>query len=247
MRTCQAEKSAPSHQRIRIDGATSTQIASDVISRSSPSSEMARRNKRNTGVGLAGATIVWLIFQRIGYSFITFICRLSILSLVALFLWSNFSFYIKKTTFNFPEITLPEDLCNIVALSLTDAFNKAIGELRKVALGKDTVKFLQAVFAMWFVSVASSWLDFLTIVYMSAVFILMMPLLHDERNDDQVDSYAQKAKSRITKQYSTLDGKVRLNFTRVPFIVDNKQEQQQQQQLESGLPVSNMDGQSTEQ
>ncbi|KAL2238450.1 UNVERIFIED_CONTAM: Reticulon-like protein B1 [Sesamum indicum] len=171
------------------------------------------RNKQISAALLAGATVIWLLFERIGYHLITFICHCLILSLATLFLWSNLSFFVNKAPYNFPEIVLPEDLCMSAARLLTDRCNKAFAIFRAVA----------AILVLWVLSIIGGWFDFLTLVYIIFVMILTMPLLY-ERHEDQVDSYALKAKSKLQKQYSKLDEKVLQKLPKVPLGADNKQQ-----------------------
>ncbi|GER28145.1 reticulon-like protein [Striga asiatica] len=187
-----------------------------------PADVILWRNKQISGALLAGSTVIWLLFEWIGYRLIPFICHSLIFSLASLFLWSNLSFFMNKSPFSFPEIVLSEDICKNAALLLTERCNKAIGCLWGVASGKDVKKFLTAIFALWFVSVFGSWFDFLTIVYIIFVMILTMPSLY-EKHEDQVDNYALKAKAQLNKQYSQLDEKVLQKLPKVPFITDNKQ------------------------
>ncbi|KAK4407593.1 Reticulon-like protein B5 [Sesamum angolense] len=165
-----------------------------------PADVILWRNKQISAALLAGATVIWLLFERIGYHLITFICHCLILSLATLFLWSNLSFFVNKAPYNFPEIVLPEDLCMSAARLLTDRFNKAFAIFRAVAVGKDLKRLLY-----YF------------------VMILTMPLLY-EKHEDQVDSYALKAKSKLQKQYSKLDEKVLQKLPKVPLGADNKQQ-----------------------
>ncbi|KAI3461747.1 hypothetical protein Pfo_018410 [Paulownia fortunei] len=187
-----------------------------------PADVILWRNKQISAALLAGSTVIWLLFEWIGYYLIPFICHSLILSLASLFLWSNLSFFVNKSPINFPEIALPEDLCMSIALLLRDRCNKAIGYFWEVASGKDLKKFLSAILALWVVSVVGSWFDFLTIVYIIFVMILTMPPLY-EKHEDQVDTYAKKAKAKLKRQYSTLDEKVLQKLPKVPFITDNKQ------------------------
>ncbi|EYU36885.1 hypothetical protein ABFS82_14G062400 [Erythranthe guttata] len=187
-----------------------------------PADVILWRNKQISAALLAGSTVIWLLFEWIGYYLVPFICHSLILSLATLFLWSNLSSFVNKSPINFPEIELPEDLCMNAALLLTERFNKAIAILWQIASGKDVKKFLSAVLGLWVVSVVGSWFDFLTIVYIIFVTILTMPPLY-EKHEDQVDSYAQKAKAKLKRQYSTLDEKVLQKLPKVPFINDNKQ------------------------
>ncbi|CAA0842407.1 Reticulon-like protein B6 [Striga hermonthica] len=204
------------------------------------------RNKQISAALLAGSTVIWLLFEWVGYRPVPFICHSLIFSLASLFLWSNLSFFMNKSPISFPEIVLSEDICKNAALLLIERCNKAIGFLWGVASGKDIKKFLtvnslyfekkwalvkygnliviilQAIFALWFVSIFGSWFDFLTIVYIMFVMILTMPSVY-EKHEDQVDNYALKAKAQLKKQYSQLDEKVLQKLPKVPFITDNKQ------------------------
>ncbi|XP_057772672.1 reticulon-like protein B5 [Salvia miltiorrhiza] len=180
------------------------------------------RNKQMSAALLAGSTVIWLLFEWIGYHLIPFICHFLILALASLFLWSNLAFYVHKAPLNFPEIELPQDLCMTVALLLRDRCNQGISMLWEVASGKDLKRFLTAIFALWIISIVGSWFDFLTIVYIINVLILTMPPLY-EKHEDQVDSYALKAKAKLKRQYSKLDEKLLQKLPKVPFISDNKQ------------------------
>ncbi|XP_047966831.1 reticulon-like protein B5 [Salvia hispanica] len=186
-----------------------------------PADVILWRNKHMSAALLASFTVIWLLFEWIGYHLIPFICHFLILTLATLFLWSNLSFYVHKSPLNIPEIELPWDLCMTVALLLRDRCNQAISMLWEVASGKDLKRFLTTIFALWVISMVGSWFDFLTIIYIINVLILTMPPLY-EKHEDQVDSYALKAKARLKRQYSKLDEKVLQKLPKVPFISDNK-------------------------
>ncbi|CAA0820643.1 Reticulon-like protein B5 [Striga hermonthica] len=187
-----------------------------------PADVILWRNKQISAALLAGSTVIWLLFEWIGYRLIPFICHSLILSLASLFLWSNLSFFVNKSPINFPEIVLSEDICKNAALLLTHRLNEALSFFFGVISAKDFKKFLTAIFALWFVSVFGSWFDFLTIVYIIFVMILTMPSLY-EKHEDRVDNYALKAKANLKRQYSQLDEKVLQKLPKVPFITDNKQ------------------------
>lgn len=55
------------------------------------------RNKQISAALLAGSTVIWLLFEWIGYYLIPFICHSLILSLATMFLWSNLSFFVNKS------------------------------------------------------------------------------------------------------------------------------------------------------
>nr|XP_016477748.1 PREDICTED: reticulon-like protein B1 [Nicotiana tabacum] len=107
-----------------------------------PADILLWRNKQISAGMLAAATVIWLLFEWIGYHLLTFICHSLILTLAILFFWSNISHFVNKTPMEFPEIVLPEKLWTEVALLLRDRFNWAFSVFWEVASGKDLKKFL---------------------------------------------------------------------------------------------------------
>ncbi|CAI9776544.1 unnamed protein product [Fraxinus pennsylvanica] len=95
-----------------------------------PADVVIWRNKQMSGGLLADATVIWLLFEWIGYHLINFLCHSLILSLATLFLWSNLSYSVNRSASNFPQIVLPEDLCMNIALLLRDRCNQAFGIFR---------------------------------------------------------------------------------------------------------------------
>ncbi|XP_016492585.1 reticulon-like protein B5 [Nicotiana tabacum] len=188
-----------------------------------PADILLWRNKQISAGMLAAATVIWLLFEWIGYHLLTFICHSLILTLAILFFWSNISHFVNKTPMEFPEILLPEKLWTEVALLLRDRFNWAFGVFWEVASGKDLKKFLYSILGLWIVSIVGSWFDFLTLVYILFVMLLIVPWFY-EKHEDQVDIYAQKAKKELKRQYSHLDEKVLQKLPKVPFVKDSKQQ-----------------------
>ncbi|CAN4126483.1 unnamed protein product [Withania somnifera] len=189
-----------------------------------PADILLWRNKQISAGMLAAATVIWLLFEWIGYHLLTFICHSLILTLAILFFWSNISHFVSKTPMEFPEIVLPEELWTQVALLLRDRFNWAFGLFWEVASGKNMKKFLYTIIGLWIVSIVGSWFDFLTIVYILFVMLLTLPWFY-EKHEDQVDTYAQKAKKELKRQYSHLDEKVLQKLPKVPFVKDSNKQQ----------------------
>jgi len=57
------------------------------------------RNKRISGSVLAGATVIWMLFEWLNYHFLTLVCLALVLSMSALFLWSNAAVFINRLVF----------------------------------------------------------------------------------------------------------------------------------------------------
>ncbi|KAL7264128.1 hypothetical protein ACSBR1_002141 [Camellia fascicularis] len=179
------------------------------------------RNKQISAGMLASATVIWLLFEWIEYHLLTFVCHSLIFSLAMLFLFSNLSSFANNSPLKFPEFEMPEDLLVRIALLLRDQLNLAIATFREVALGKDLKKFLYITVGLWVTSVVSSWFDFLTLLYIMFVLLQTIPFLY-EMQEDQVDTYAEKAMVEIKKQYAVLDGKVIQKIPKLPFMKDDK-------------------------
>ncbi|KAK1391057.1 hypothetical protein POM88_019235 [Heracleum sosnowskyi] len=114
------------------------------------------RNKQLSASMLAASTVIWLLFERVGYHVLSFICNSLILSLAALFLWSNLSSFLNKSPPVLPELSLPEDVTMKVALLLRQYINKAFMVLTDVASKKDVKKFLYVILGLYVISVVAS-------------------------------------------------------------------------------------------
>ncbi|KAH0663492.1 hypothetical protein KY284_028423 [Solanum tuberosum] len=180
------------------------------------------RKKKISGGLLAGATVIWFLFECSGYHLLTLICHSLIVSLAILFFWSNLSLFVNKSFVELPKIELPEELWMRLVLLLRDQCTCVYGIFREVASGNDLKKFLYAIFSLWIVSIVGRWFSFLTLVYLTTVMLLTVPFFY-EKYGDQVDTYGEMAIKELRKQYSQVDEKV-LQKLPIPFIKDSKQE-----------------------
>ncbi|KAK6788277.1 hypothetical protein RDI58_016802 [Solanum bulbocastanum] len=180
------------------------------------------RKKKISGGLLAGATVIWFLFECSGYHLLTLICHSLIVSLAILFFWSNLSLFVNKSFVELPKIELPEELWMRLVLLLRDQCTCASGIFREVASGNDLKKFLYAIFSLWIVSIVGRWFSFLTLVYLITVMLLTVSFFY-EKYGDQVDTYGEMAIKELRKQYSQVDEKV-LQKLPIPFIKDSKQE-----------------------
>ncbi|XP_019708813.1 reticulon-like protein B6 isoform X1 [Elaeis guineensis] len=211
-----------------------------VLGGGKPADIVLWRNKQMSASILAGVTVLWLLFECIGYHFLTFICHSLIFFLVVLFLWSNAASFVNRPPPNFPEVILPEDLFLSIVHSVRHKVNETFAIFRYVASGKDLKKFLmvklqylisvlcnlplilsrkivvQVVTGLWVLSKMGSWFSFLTFFYIVFVLLYSLPALY-EKYEDQVDAAAEKAIIQMNKQYAVLDEKLLCKIPRCPF------------------------------
>ncbi|CAK8573436.1 unnamed protein product [Lathyrus sativus] len=178
-----------------------------VLGGGKPADILLWRNKRCTGMALGAGTALWVFFELMQYHLITLICHLMILSLGALFLWSNASVFIHKSPLQIPHIQVPQERALEVASVLRVEINQMFTILRDIGTGRDIKKFLTVVAGLWVISVIGSWFNFLTLFYLFYLSLFTLPLVY-EKHEDQVDALAEKAMIEIKKQYAVLDAKV---------------------------------------
>ncbi|XP_073113439.1 reticulon-like protein B1 [Elaeis guineensis] len=197
---------------------TTTVLAADII---------LWKSKQMSGSILAGVTIIWLLFEWMGYHLLTCICHSLIFLLAVSFIWFNAASIVNRSPPKFPEVILPEDMFLNRAQAVRYQINEAFATFRYVALGKDLKQILASIFVMlviaglWVVSLIGSWFSFLTLSYIVFLIIYTAPALY-EKYEDQVDNIAEKATVEINKHYAVLDEKILQMIPRGPFA-DKKQ------------------------
>ncbi|GAU32333.1 hypothetical protein TSUD_43750 [Trifolium subterraneum] len=178
-----------------------------VLGGGKPADILLWRNKKLTGMALGAGTALWVFFELMEYHLITLICHLLILSLGALFLWTNASVFIHKSPMQIPNISIPQESIIEAVTVLRIEINRGFTILREIGTGRDIRKFLTVVGVLWVISVIGSWFNFLTLFYLFYLSLFTLPLVY-EKNEDQVDALAEKAMIEIKKQYAVLDAKV---------------------------------------
>ncbi|KAG5004947.1 hypothetical protein JHK82_028971 [Glycine max] len=186
-----------------------------VLGGGKPADILLWRNRRSTGVVLGAGTAFWIFFELMQYHLITFICHLLIVSLAALFLWSNASVFIHKSSLHIPHVALPEECVHQVASALTIEINRAFVIVREIGTGRDLKKFLSSSLVVMFaftdfVQTVAAEVGLIKVFFvMLPVFVSLftLPLLY-EKYEDQVDALGEKAMIEIKKQYAVFDAKV---------------------------------------
>ncbi|KAJ3682934.1 hypothetical protein LUZ60_013161 [Juncus effusus] len=174
------------------------------------------RNKQVSGGILAGITVIWLLFEWIGYHLLTFSCHALMLVLAISFVWSSAASLVNRSPPKFLEIILAEDLCIQIAQTVRHEINEALITLHYIASGNDLKTFLKVIAGLWLVSIVGSWFSLLTLSYIVFLIAYTGPVFY-EKYEDHVDSYGDKAIIQIKKYYEVLDEKVLQKVPRGPF------------------------------
>lgn len=165
------------------------------------------RNKKISASVLSSATAVWVLFQWLNYHFLTLLCFALVLGMVVLFLWSNASGLVNRSSSRPPHMVLPEELFANIGISVGAEVNRALGFLQDVACGRNLKQFLAVVASLLAVAMIGSCCNFLTVLYIGFVAAHTLPVLY-ERYEDQVDGFIYKVLEQLQGHYQKLDAGV---------------------------------------
>ncbi|EPS64109.1 hypothetical protein M569_10676 [Genlisea aurea] len=179
------------------------------------------RSKKHSAAFLGGSTLLWILFEILGYHLLTLVCYILIFAIVSLFSWSNATVFLNKRPPHIPDVQLPEEPFIEVVSALRAVINRLLKELRGIASGRDFKKFLQVIGSLWVLSIVGSFFNFLTLAYALSVLFFTVPAVY-EKYDDKIDGFAEKGVSEIKRRYAVLDAKYLRKIPRVPL--DKKSE-----------------------
>ncbi|KAF8413444.1 hypothetical protein HHK36_001431 [Tetracentron sinense] len=165
------------------------------------------RNKKISASVLTGATAIWVLFEWLNYHFLTLVCFVLVLGMLALFLWSNASGLLNRSASQIPRLVLPGELFLNISVSIGAEVNRFLGILQDIACGGNLKQFIMVVAGLWAVAVIGSWCNFLTVLYIGFVAAHTLPVLY-ERYEDQVDGFVYQLLEQLQHNYRKLDAGV---------------------------------------
>lgn len=149
--------------------------------------------RRDVSVGIVlGMLAAWLIFERSGYTLLSFVSRVLLLLISILFTWAKAAAILNRPPPPIPEIHLAEEVMNEAAVLVRAHVNMVLLAFHDIALGKDSKLFYRVAISLWLISTIGSLSDFLTLFYTSLVIVLTIPMLY-EKYEDYIDRYAKLA------------------------------------------------------
>ncbi|KAK3008908.1 hypothetical protein RJ639_013719 [Escallonia herrerae] len=183
------------------------------------------RNKKMSASVLTGATAVWVLFEWLNYHFLTLLCLVLVVGMLAQFVWSNASGIINsdnRSPSKVPRLVLPDELFVNTAISIGSEVNRALGFLQDVACGGNIKQLLVVVLSLWGAAIIGSWCNFLTVLYIGFLAAHTLPAFY-ERYEDQVDSFADSVLGQLQHRYRKLDAGVLSKIPRGRFMAKKYQ------------------------
>ncbi|KAL6609553.1 hypothetical protein ACP70R_039522 [Stipagrostis hirtigluma subsp. patula] len=171
---------------------------------------------RNLSAGiLAGATLVWFLFDVVEYNIVTLLCHIALLGMLLLFIWSNAAPLFDRPPPHIPEVIVSEHAFREVALSIHYKLAHFVSVLYDIACGKDLKKFLMVIGSLWILAIVGDTCSFTTLLYVGFLCALTLPVLY-ERYEAEVDRIIAKGSDDLKKFYKKVDSNVLNKIPRGP-------------------------------
>ncbi|KAJ6337135.1 hypothetical protein OIU76_006913 [Salix suchowensis] len=100
------------------------------------------RNKKISAGFLTGATAIWVLFEWLNYHFLSLICFVLALGMLAQFIWINASGLFKRSPSQVPRLVLPDDIFVSFGRSVGAEVNRALQFLQDLSCGGNLKQFL---------------------------------------------------------------------------------------------------------
>lgn len=181
---------------------------------------MLWRDKNVSASILAGLSIIWFLFEGLGYHLFTLCCHSFLLLLAALLLWAHFGSLFNLPPLEFTEVVLPERMLANAAVAMRYDIIKGFKSLGDIALGPDFKQFLFVAALLWGLSASGPRFTFVTIFYTVSVILLIVPMVY-EKYEDIIDIVAEKVVVELKNQYNSVK-KMMLRELRAAIIASEK-------------------------
>ncbi|KAK7333088.1 hypothetical protein VNO80_29850 [Phaseolus coccineus] len=166
------------------------------------------RNKKISLSVLVGVTFIWLLFKRMNYTVISFICDSLILLLAMLFLRSHLTSFIGiLPPLELSSFILPKGLLVSTAISVTRIINNLLITFGILASGQDLKKFLLVTVTFGAVSFLDYRFSAATLIYIASVILLIVPVVY-EKHGDIIDILTERALFDLNNLYADLMKKI---------------------------------------
>lgn len=153
---------------------------------------------------LVGATIVYLVIEYSGYTLLSIISNLLLVTMGVLFVWSNAAVFLNRSPPPLPNLHLSEEAANSLALALRVEINKVLAIAKDIALGKDFILFLKVMGILWGLTIVGGWFHMMTLLYLGVLVSHTIPVVY-ETYEDQIELYAKQGYEQAQKHYKKVD------------------------------------------
>lgn len=162
------------------------------------------RNKKISAGVLAGATVVWILFQWLNYNFLSLICFGLVIFMVGQKLWYNCT---SRSSTKVARVVVPEELFVNIAKTIGMEVNRGVAFLQDVSCKGTMKQFAVVVGSLLTAAIISSWCNFFTVIYIGFIGAHTLPVVY-EKYDVQIDAFVYNLLHRFQQQFNQLDKSV---------------------------------------
>ncbi|KAG0491373.1 hypothetical protein HPP92_004771 [Vanilla planifolia] len=163
---------------------------------------------RTAGVSVAvTASVFWILFELVGYSFLSLIANSLILLVFILFFWAKSAALLNRPLPPLPKLEISEEVVARVSEDVRIWINCALSVARDISIKKDRKLFFKVVLLSWIVSYVGSLFSFLTFIYIGVLLALTVPAFY-ENFQDHIDEKLGMVISFCLKQYEIAHSRI---------------------------------------
>ncbi|OVA15912.1 Reticulon [Macleaya cordata] len=164
---------------------------------------------------LVAATTMWLLFERCGYSLLSFSANVLLLLVTILFLWAKSASLLNRPLPPIPDLEVSDAVIEKVTCAARVWINRVLAVAHDITLKGDVKLFVQVVSGLWIVSYIGSIFNFLTLIYFVVLLSLIVPPLY-HKYQDHIDDKLNVTHKVLSTQYKKIDEKILSKFSKSP-------------------------------
>lgn len=171
---------------------------------------------RNLSAGvLAGATLIWFLFDVVEYNIIPLLSQIAIFVMLVIFIWSNAAPIFDRAPPRIPEVVISEHAFRELVLTSHHKLSYAVSLLYDIACGKDLKKLLLVIASLLALSVIGDSCSLTSLLYLGFLCAHTLPALY-QRYETEVDHLLARGGEDIKKFYEKIDSNVVSKIPRGP-------------------------------
>ncbi|URE16419.1 Reticulon [Musa troglodytarum] len=179
-----------------------------------PVADVLLWRQRNAAVLAAvGATTVWFLFERVGYSFLSVFANAILLLVLILFFWAKSALLLNRPLPPLPNLEISDEVVGTAADGARVWINRVLAIGHDITIRRDRKVFLQVILVLWFIGYIGRLFNFLTLVYIGFLLSITIPALYD-KYQDHVDERFGVAHDAVMKQYGSILSRIQAQPTK---------------------------------
>ncbi|CAN6250592.1 unnamed protein product [Urochloa humidicola] len=161
------------------------------------------RRRNVSAAAVVGATAVWFVFERAGYSLPSVLSNALLLLVAILFFWAKSASLLNRPLPPLPNLEVSDVVVEKAADRALVWINRVLAVGNDIAIKRDRKVFIQVILVLWVVSYIGMLFNFLTLIYIGVMLSLLAPPLY-EKYQDHIDEKVGVAHGVLSRHIDTI-------------------------------------------